>query len=82
MGLQPGDDGGTGTKACWETVGLADEGECTCWEGSLCSRTWKAAVFGRDQAGVQFIYLLGTLFGRIVTDYSTAKHRHGMLRPT
>lgn len=25
--LQPGDDGGAGTKACWETVSLADEGE-------------------------------------------------------
>lgn len=25
--LQPGDEGGAGAKACWETVGLADEGE-------------------------------------------------------
>lgn len=25
--LQPGDDGGAGAKACWEAVGLADEGE-------------------------------------------------------
>lgn len=71
--FQLGDDGGAGAKACWE-MGVG------CVEKGLGSQRWEAPGCGWDQAQVEFIYLLRTLFGLIVPGRCTVKHSQAMLR--